>query len=163
MLMDAIDSLRLGIVTRKWSDVIRGFELLTGESLSVESEVEATITTKPLILKGAFRDTPDFSVKKDGGKTAERRTKANGTNRFKPGQYKIDEEPGAELLNDNVTPTPRERPRSEIYTVMCADCDKNIELSPFDAARVFAKGSLYNETGEYRCDVIKCGKKCPNQ
>lgn len=151
MLMDAIDNLRRGIDTRKWADVIRGFEILTGENYSVETQPQAS------------RDSTDFTIKKGPPKKDERRAKSNGTNRFKSDQYKIDEEPGAELINDNVTPTPRERPPAKTHVVMCSDCNKDIELSTFDAARVFAKGSLYNETGEYRCDVIKCGKKCPNQ
>lgn len=54
-------------------------------------------------------------------------------------------------INDNVAPSPRSREKYKPAKVHCEDCNKTIEVNP-----MFARTP-------YRCDLIKCGKKCPNK
>lgn len=94
-----------------------------------------------------------------------RTVRANGTNLFNPAEYGdvADEDPN-KTINDQVKPIPRTRPPvTEKPTVECSDCKKTIQLSPIEAERIFAPGSLYRETGKYECALLKCGQSCPNK
>lgn len=52
-------------------------------------------------------------------------------------------------VNDNVTPTPRNRPKAEACTVFCQDCQQNITVAP-----MFKKDPYY-------CEYPRIKKPCP--
>ena len=180
-LTEAINTLKKGIQEGDEELIEEGFYLLTGERVIFPDEDPTMFTggEYPHKLPPAFKDVPpvnyfqepkaeimpdilrcgkkdvemsraeDFTMNKDK-QPAKRREFVNN---FNP-ELQPDKEQGAELINDDVAPTPRTRAAHQMTSVMCQDCHKNIELNP---------ALISHKKGEpYHCDLLKCGQPCPN-
>jgi hypothetical protein len=170
-LIEAITKLRDGIEKGDKNSLVEGFFLLTGERL------DDTID-KPLRQRVLFPDTeiepepeakpepvvePDFKMRPDKAVARGVPVKGNGQNKFDPRQYSDVADEGAGIDDRAAPPTPRDRAPAQTAEVFCQDCKSTVKLSPADARRILAPGSLYSETRKYYCDLVKCGQKCPNQ
>lgn len=184
-IVEAITELRAGILEDDRNRLIEGFFLLTGERLAdtigdpliweteaphpviyrAEQEYEPPIVKFEKPAETEPRPKEDFSMFKKQTDKPRRRTepvKASGRNRFAPSDFGDveDEDPG---VIDKVQPVARNRERSESYSVECDDCGKTVGITSVEAGKIFAPGSLYNQTREYHCDLLKCTGKCPNK
>jgi hypothetical protein len=146
-VVDAINKLKSGIENNDEELIEEGFYLLTGERIvfpEFEDEVIDSGRT-PIAPRPKVRDTDlDFTMnKKDIQSTTKKK------NKFSPDMIP-DEEAGFDLIDDNIIPTPRNRPAYKEVKVFCQDCSKTISINP-----QFQKDP-------YTCDLIRCGQTCPN-
>lgn len=184
-IIEAVAELRAGILENDRNRVVEGFFLLTGEYLvdtmpepeiwsddSVPREIRVYTDPTPIVEEVVEvpsnkepRQKEDFSMFQTNNEKPRGRSepvKASGKNRFNPKDFGGVEDENPNII-DNVQPVARTREKAERYTVDCSDCNKTLEITSIEAGKIFAPGSLYNQTGEYRCDLLKCTKKCPNK
>ena len=169
-LTEALNILKKGIQEGDEELIEEGFYLLTGERVIFPDEDPTMFTgdewpvrTTPTEFKSSKSEDPykepivkveiteneDFTMNKDRKPIRKREF----VNNFNP-ELQPDKEKGEELINDNVAPVPRTRAAHKMTTVMCQDCNKNIEVNP---------SLISHKKGEpYYCDLIKCGQPCPN-
>lgn len=159
-LTEAINKIKAGIQDGDEELIEEGFYLLTGEKVVFPDEDPTMFAggdyphritpPKPVTAtdQKAYGVPPseDFTMSKARVNPEPRKF----VNQFNPEIIKPDKEPGEELLNDNVAPTPRTRGEFKMTTVFCQDCKKTIDINP-----QFKKEP-------YHCDLIKCGQPCPN-
>ena len=131
-LGESLELIREGILSNDMNSVVKGFNLLTGEELSVVSASENVDAPKP--PPSTKEDPSEFtaSSKKEGKdkfQTKEAIHIGERPNLFEDDGSSI-EEAGAELLNDKIEPTPRSRPRSNKISVTCESCKKTDEVAP---------------------------------
>ena len=131
-LNESLGLIRKGILENDMKIVSSGFKLLTGEELSAEPVSKNTPVPKPAPQKR--EDISDFiaSSKKTGEdkfQTKEPIHIGERPNLFEDDGNAI-EEAGAELLNDQIDPTPRDRPHANKVSVTCEACNKTEQVPP---------------------------------
>jgi hypothetical protein len=155
-----INNLKTAIDEKDWSKVVEFYRMLTGtfESTAVEG-------TMPVRASGRLAE-PDFSMRRTvASQTPTKAQKApeppkakRASKKKKAANTKIEfvdtgervEEAGADLINDNVTPSPRTRKPFQTVSMACIVCKKTEDMHP-----------LFKRDAEvYKCDrcLIK-GKK----
>lgn len=179
--MSVVNLLYSALETGDWEAVSEVYFILSGERVDIpepEPLDESTAMLKSMMdrLEKLERQDPPKkntkrgrprkkAIKKTNDQVAENfmmkperttntvkaSTKQNKFEKMMDIDLEDDEDGNYDLVNNNVKPTPRNREGFSMKTVFCQDCQKNIEVHP-----MFAKEP-------YSCDIVKCGKKCPNK
>ena len=156
-----INNLKTAIDTKDWSKVVEFYRMLAGtfEPPAVEEAV-------PLVRASGRLIEPDFSMRRTvpsrtaakaqqapeppkAKRVSKKKKAANTTIEFVDTGEKV-EEAGADLINDNVVPSPRTRKPFKTIKMACIVCKKTEDMHP-----------LFKRDAEvYKCDrcLIK-GKK----
>jgi hypothetical protein len=141
-LVEAIKSIREGILSNDMSKVAEGFELLTGESVEISDSPEVAVEQS-----SPNSDKDDFIAGTRGESTASRSVVlSNRINKFVDDGTTDTEEAGYDAINDNVKPTTRERASYKKVKQKCHICGKEETVNP-----------------QHKRDFYKCAKCIGNR
>lgn len=134
---------------------IRSNDTIVDEFLEEPNVILEELKTKVVVKQSKPDHNFISSCKDEDAKTGKQRVarledfqKPVEPNKFvPPTNHSID--PEMVGVNDNVTPTPRNRPKAEACTVFCQDCQQNITVAP-----MFKKDP-------YHCEYPRIKKPCP--
>ena len=138
----AVEGLREGIKNENMEQIKEAFYELTGETAAPPTEdikPKEEVREEEVRVSSVSKDL-DFSIEReepdDKRRTAKREPIQIGQN-----QFVDDGVEDADIITPDVPLTPRERPASEIVSVICHVCDKAYEVNPSILGGEF-----------YRCD-----------
>jgi len=134
-LYKSIEAIRLGILENDMSQIIEGFELLTGQKVTGEHlgepEETETIVTPPAPVPPAAPAEDFIAGTRDVKQPSKSVVSENRDNKFvDDGSVSAEEEPGYEAVDDSVTPVARNRKKFEKVEQRCHSCGKVEMVNP---------------------------------
>ena len=133
-LYKSIEAIRLGILENDMSQVIEGFELLTGQKVTGEhlDEPEETETpVAPTAVPAAVPATDFIAGTRDAKQPSKSVVSENRDNKFvDDGSVSAEEEPGYKAVDDSVAPVARNRKKFEKVEQRCHSCGKVEMVNP---------------------------------
>jgi len=154
-----IGRLKLAIDRRDWNLVEECYnDLLSflSDGAVKPPEAQAPKREQPAPHVTTKRVNKDFTVEGRSrvGKMTEKVVAKPRENKFNPDSFEEDKLEGADLIDDSVAPTPRNRRPPKTKCVHCNECNKDFEVSPLL--------TRFDDKGNYICDYKGTKYKCPN-
>tara|TARA_Y100000310_G_scaffold74574_1_gene70796 strand:- start:36 stop:473 length:438 start_codon:yes stop_codon:yes gene_type:complete len=141
-LLEAIKSIREGILSNDMSKVVKGFELLTGESIESPDSPEVVVEQS-----SPDSDEDDFIAGTRSESTASRSVvSSNRVNKFVDDGTIDTAEAGYDAINDDVKPVARQRTSYKKMKQKCHVCGQEEMVNP-----------------QHKRDFYKCAKCIGNR
>ena len=141
-LLEAIKSIREGILSNDMSKVVKGFGLLTGESIEIPDSPEGVVEQPP-----PNSDEDDFIAGTRSESNASRSVvSSNRVNKFVDDGTIDTTEAGYDAINDDVKPVARQRSSYKKMKQKCHVCGQEEMVNP-----------------QHKRDFYKCAKCIGNR
>jgi len=141
-LLEAIESIREGILSNDMSKVVEGFGLLTGESIEIPDSPEGVVEQPP-----PNSDEDDFIAGTRSESNASRSVvSSNRVNKFVDDGTIDTTEAGYDAINDDVKPVARQRSSYKKMKQKCHVCGQEEMVNP-----------------QHKRDFYKCAKCIGNR
>jgi len=141
-LLEAIKSIREGILSNDMSKIAEGFELLTGESIEIPDSPEVIVEQS-----SPNSDEDDFIAgTRSESKASRSVVSSNRVNKFVDDGTIDTSEAGYDAINDDVKPTARQRPSYKKMKQKCHVCGQEEMVNP-----------------QHKRDFYKCAKCIGNR
>jgi len=141
-LLEAIKSIREGILSNDMSKIAEGFELLTGESIEIPDSPEVIVEQS-----SPNSDEDDFIAgTRSESKASRSVVSSNRVNKFVDDGTIDTSEAGYDAINDDVKPTARQRSSYKKMKQKCHVCGQEEMVNP-----------------QHKRDFYKCAKCIGNR